>query len=340
MSEGLYETPFVWFGNKKRVARFVWDLLGDTNLYIEPFFGTGAVLFSRPENNLPRHEVVNDKDGYLVNFWRALKHDPDGVAYWAYDILSKHDLSAKHYWLVTEGKERLGDRLAGDVEFYDSKVAGYWVWGACAWFGSDWCSGKGPWFSEDGLFVREVGHEGPGVSIKNPSAYVRRGVLRFMRDNAGDNPFSPPPALVDFLYSLAWRIKNVIIFNDDWHKCVTGGVIAGSKNVGIFLDPPYLMETSDGAYNYYDDETPLNVGEWCLKHTNDYKIVLCGYDGEHDKLLTAGWKKFAWKNNVSYHYGNEKKNDNRFKERIWASPLCNFNNLDFSKYKNIELRYD
>ena len=36
--------PFPWFGGKSRVAPLVWDRFGDVPNYVEPFFGSGAVL--------------------------------------------------------------------------------------------------------------------------------------------------------------------------------------------------------------------------------------------------------------------------------------------------------
>ena len=41
-------SPFPWFGGKSRVAGLVWDRFGDVPNYVEPFFGSGAVLFGRP----------------------------------------------------------------------------------------------------------------------------------------------------------------------------------------------------------------------------------------------------------------------------------------------------
>ena len=40
-------TPFPYFGGKLPVAELVWLRLGDVPNYIEPFFGTGAVLLNR-----------------------------------------------------------------------------------------------------------------------------------------------------------------------------------------------------------------------------------------------------------------------------------------------------
>lgn len=41
-------SPFPWFGGKRRVAADVWAALGDVDSYVEPFFGSGAVLLERP----------------------------------------------------------------------------------------------------------------------------------------------------------------------------------------------------------------------------------------------------------------------------------------------------
>lgn len=131
--------PFPWFGGKSRVAHMVWDRFGPVRNYVEPFAGSLAVLLARPGK--PGIETVNDKDAYVSNFWRAVQPqgDPDAVAYWADWPVNEADLHARHRWLVTTGAERL-ERLLTDPEYFDPKVAGWWVWGLCAWIGSGWCT--------------------------------------------------------------------------------------------------------------------------------------------------------------------------------------------------------
>jgi hypothetical protein len=63
--------PFPYFGGKRKVADEVWLRLGDVDNYVEPFCGSCAVLLLRPSE--PQTETVNDADGLLSNFWRALK---------------------------------------------------------------------------------------------------------------------------------------------------------------------------------------------------------------------------------------------------------------------------
>lgn len=70
--------PFPWFGGKSRVAHLVWSAFGaDVANYVEPFAGSLAVLLARPGE--PRIETVNDLDGYLVNFWRAVQQALDDL---------------------------------------------------------------------------------------------------------------------------------------------------------------------------------------------------------------------------------------------------------------------
>ena len=82
----------------------VWERFGNVQNYVEPFFGSGAMLLGAPWPS-DRTETVNDLDGYLVNFWRAVKKNPFAVAEWADDIASEADLSARHLWLLERGPE-------------------------------------------------------------------------------------------------------------------------------------------------------------------------------------------------------------------------------------------
>lgn len=82
MITDLRKTPFPWYGGKADAAAAVWAALGDVHHYVEPFAGSLAVLFRRPHqcNRTYFSETVNDLNGLLVNFWRALAADPDGLA--------------------------------------------------------------------------------------------------------------------------------------------------------------------------------------------------------------------------------------------------------------------
>ena len=71
------KAPFPWFGGKSRVAPLIWERFGDVPNFVEPFFGSGAVLFSKPPSAI---ETVNDIDDDIVNFFTVLREHPEELA--------------------------------------------------------------------------------------------------------------------------------------------------------------------------------------------------------------------------------------------------------------------
>jgi len=143
MVDKQLKAPFPWFGGKSRVAHLVWPRLGDVGNYAEPFFGSGAMLWGRPDHHTGSIETVNDIDGFVANFWRAVKSDPDAVAHWATNPVNEVDLEARHRWLCKQPeKQGFLDTMKHDPDFYDVQRAGWWVWGICSWIGSGWCAGN------------------------------------------------------------------------------------------------------------------------------------------------------------------------------------------------------
>lgn len=114
----------------------MWERFGDVPNYVEPFAGSLAVLLGRPTD--ARIETVNDLDCYLSNFWRALQADPEELARWADWPVNEADLHARHRWLV--GRAEFRERMRSDPDFYDVKIAGWWVWGISQWIGGGWCT--------------------------------------------------------------------------------------------------------------------------------------------------------------------------------------------------------
>lgn len=181
MSVGL-KAPFPWFGGKSRVSHLVWERFGNVDTYNEPFAGSLAVLLGRPHE--PRIETVNDLDCYLANFWRALQADPDGVAKYADSPVNEADLHARHRWLV-EVARTTAERCMREPDFYDVKVAGWWVWGQCLWIGSGWCQ-KPEWTgrvnvgrASRGITTEQYGRGGFGVEQKRrPQMSGNQGTIR------------------------------------------------------------------------------------------------------------------------------------------------------------------
>ncbi|MDD3967106.1 MAG: DNA adenine methylase, partial [Candidatus Marinimicrobia bacterium] len=129
------KAPFPYFGGKSTVANVVWKALGQPKHYIEPFFGSGAVLLNRPDYNPQKHmETVCDKDGYVANAWRGMQFAPDELAKFCDWPVNHADLNARRKYLNDNADLLL--RLCDDPEYFDAKMAGYWIWAMSCWIGS------------------------------------------------------------------------------------------------------------------------------------------------------------------------------------------------------------
>ena len=154
-------SPYPWFGGKLAVAKTIWSRFGAVRNYCEPFFGSGAVLLQRPQP-FQGTETVNDVNGWLCNFWRALQADPDAVASYADQPVSELDLHARGDWLFyREGVAEFVERRRSDPGYFDVKSAGWWVWGQCCWIGTGW----GP---RENRQLPHLGDAGMGVNRKLP----------------------------------------------------------------------------------------------------------------------------------------------------------------------------
>jgi len=306
------KAPFPWFGGKRRVSKIVWDAIGDVDQYVEPFFGSGAVLLGRPQWHVGTCETVNDADQYVANFWRALEHDPDAVADYSDRPVNEADLFSVHLWLVNSGRERIA-AMDSDPNFYDIQVAGWWVWGLCAWIGSGWCSGKGPWQ------LPHLGDAGRGVNRQLPHL-----------GDAGRGDESEAAALRVYLGGLAKRLRKVRVCCGDWSRVVTNGALSYGATVGIFLDPPYLGDVRTADLYSVDDHTiSISVRDWAIANGDNprYRIVLAGYAQEHQDVMPATWRIHRYSASKSYGttnaVGMKTGNDaNRHNEALWFSPGC------------------
>ena len=338
------KTPFPYFGGKARIASMVWERFGNVANLVEPFFGSGAVLLARPTE--PGIETVNDLDGLVANFWRATQADPDAVAQWADWPSNENDLHARHIWLVGR-KEGLQAALEGDADYYDAKVAGWWLWGICQWIGSGWCSGDGPWQVVDGKLVN--GGEG-GVSRKRvhlgdagQGIYRQRGHLgdagqginrqRVHLGNAGRGINRQADAGTEQEWSdhtqammrqLRDRMRRVRVCCGDWSRPLFPSFTKLGLT-GVFLDPPYSLEADRdmGLYTVDSGTVAHDVRRWAIEHGDNplMRIALCGYDGEH--AMPDTWEAVAWKAAGGYgNQGDGKGRENAAREVVWFNKSC------------------
>ena len=319
----ITKPPFPWFGGKSRVAEIVWQRFGDVPNYVEPFFGSGAVLLLRPHP--PGIETINDIDCYVANFWRAVQTDPDAVAEYADWPVNEADCHARHKWLLHQADFR--ERLRTEPDYYDAKIAGWWVWGQCQWIGCGWCDsrcydGK----REEWKQLPHLGDAGQGVhrpSQQRPHlGDAGRGVHRPSHKlphlgNAGQR------GLLEYMAAIAQRLRRVRVCCGDWSRICGPTPTTHMGLTGVFLDPPY-MDTRDSRLYANDSQTvAADVHAWAEANGDNPKlrIAVCGYEGEWEP--PDDWETVEWKAAGGYgSAANLRGRDNAHRERIWFSPHC------------------
>lgn len=95
-----------YYGGKQLMVKYILPLLPKHELYCEPFVGGGAVFWMKPDK--ARHEILNDLDEQLINFYRVAKLHP--VALYALIDASLH--SEADY---ARAKSILNDPEASDL---------------------------------------------------------------------------------------------------------------------------------------------------------------------------------------------------------------------------------
>lgn len=317
------KAPFPYFGGKHRAAPIVWAALGDPSGYVEPFAGSAAVLLARPRFTGRRVETINDLDGWLVNMWRAIQQDPAAVARHCIGPVAEIDYHARLAWLQERRNDGLVSWLEGDPEAHDAKAAGWWLYVTACGIGDPW--DRGPWRVIDGRLVDtrslpHLGNAGRGVNRKLPHlGDAGKGVNREL-PHLGD----AGQGVLHYLTSLSERLARVRITCGSWSRVVQPSVTrsgaGGDGSRAIFLDPPYA--TSGDLYAATTDGTDVahEVREWCKAAPGDVRIILCGYDDEHDELIDLGWAKREGKSGGGAGYST--RSDNGRRERLWLSPSC------------------
>lgn len=345
------KAPFPWFGGKSKVAPLVWDRFGIVQNYVEPFAGSLAVLLGRPSE--PGTETVNDLDCYLSNFWRALSSDPEGITAAADWPVNEADVHARHLWLVNQTEFR--ERMKTDPDYFDSKIAGWWVWGISQWIGSGWCS-RPEWTGrvnagrknrgmnqQSRHFITDknwnarptLSSAGEGVHRKIPNmgddgrGVHRSEIAAIHGDHASENLYS-------YMCALSSRLRRVRVCCGDWLRVLGPSVTVKHSVSGIFLDPPYDMRVvsgaesgrdgaapADGLYSNHDNDLSRDVRNWALANGDNplLRIALCGYEGEHD--FPRSWECLPWKAHGGYgSQRGDRGYENAARERIWFSPHC------------------
>lgn len=69
------KTVYSYYGGKARLVDVLLPLIPPHDVYVEPFFGSGALFYALPQQR--RHAILNDRDDWVVTFLRVLRDQPE-----------------------------------------------------------------------------------------------------------------------------------------------------------------------------------------------------------------------------------------------------------------------
>jgi DNA adenine methylase len=281
--------PLKCHGGKFYLAQQILGLMPPHLHYVEPYFGSGAVLFARDPADRRLwwpgltsdgrkaegvSEVVNDLDGHLINFYRVLK-DPDLFE----EFRRLVDLTQFSETEWNDSRELLAASAGGDVGR------------AVALF----------------VLIRQSRQ-----ALRKDFATPVRTRLR----DGGQDHTSAWKSAVRGLQDAHERLQRVMVL------CRPGLQVIqqeDTERTAMYLDPPYYpgARTAPRAYGRYemtvrDHEELLDTIKQCRS-----KILLSGYPNELYNRVLASWNghPFDLPNNAS---GSRTKD--RETEMVW----CNY----------------
>lgn len=72
-----YKAPLTYYGGKQRIAQMILPFIPEHRIYCEPFFGGGAVFFTKNPSYL---EIINDHNENLINFYEQCQTNFENLA--------------------------------------------------------------------------------------------------------------------------------------------------------------------------------------------------------------------------------------------------------------------
>ncbi|WP_251205857.1 DNA adenine methylase [Acetatifactor aquisgranensis] len=229
---------FKYPGSKWSLAGWIISFFPAHHSYLEPFFGSGAVLFNKPRSNI---ETVNDLDGNVVNLFRCIREDPKKLADMIYMTPYAREVNERAYRAVPE----------------DSFEAAY-----------------------DFIVRLNMGH---GFRTTGERVGWKNDVSARERSYASQDWSSLPGRIMQ----AAERLRGVQIESRPAIDVIRR---FNFKNVLIYCDPPYMMETKHGRLYRYEmsDAEHEELLRALLQHKGP--VLLSGYDTDLYRDMLCKWE--------------------------------------------------
>ena len=289
---------FPYVGGKYTIAPEINRRFGNIDTRIDAFTGSSSWILASPP---VKYEIVNDLDGYVVNYLRAVKYAPDEVARHLDFPRAELELIAYHHYARDKFPELVA-RLGGDPDYYDPVLAARWAY-VMAYSLMHEHKHAGGWLVRDGRLVYER-----GAGRVRGSMTSRPHILaRLVKEHR----------VSEYVAALSERLRDVQVWWNDFEVVVEKADRSEFGVVGVLLDPPYPRHLRDFDYNTDSEDVWHRAARWAVANGDNpkYRIAVCGYsDAESDALFPPEWARFFWR-----RVGVGK---NKNSECIWFSPHC------------------
>jgi DNA adenine methylase len=209
------KTFIKWQGNKsKHINKFIQYIPQFTGTYIEPFLGSGALLLKLQ----PKKWIINDINKDLVNIWKYVKSNPQGII----DMFTEFGTYFKP--LSKEDKVKYCKEITSKIESmpYDIERASMYLL-------MKFCSYTGDIIYNNKFFFKSLDMN---IFIRNYYPFLLQ------------NNYNNIQLVSQFLNN-----KSGKIFNKSYEKILD----KAKEGDFIFLDPPYI-DTHKYDFNYNKDE--------------------------------------------------------------------------------------
>ena len=289
---------FPYIGGKYTIAPEINRRFGAIDTRIDAFTGSSSwILASEPA----KYEIVNDLDGYVVNYLRAVKYAPEEVARHLDFPRAELELIAYHHY-TRDRLPELVARLGGDPDYYDPILAARWAY-VMAYKLDPSLQKPGGWLVRDGrlMYARGEGR------IRGSMTTTHRVLARLVKERR----------VSEYVAALSERLRGVQVWWNDFEVVVEKADRSEFGVVGILLDPPYPRHLRDYDYDTDDADIWNRAARWAVANGDNPKlrIAICGYnDADSDALFPHSWRRFVWRRSGLGQYKD--------KECIWFSPHC------------------
>jgi len=258
--------PFLkWAGGKTQliptIEKFLpYELFSDKFTYVEPFVGSGAVLFWML-NNFPKMEkaVINDINSDLVNVYKTIRSSPK-------DLISILEIFQSEFYGLQDEEEK-------KKEYYYQKRDSY--------------NARNTHKTEQAaLFI-----------FLNRTCF--NGLYRVNRSNLFNVPMGSYkyPMICDKqnIKAVSEVLENVEILNDgDFEKTIS----YANEKTFFYLDPPYKPLSTTSSFNSYaenefGDNEQIRLRNFCVKlDAQNSKWMLSNSDIQDNDFFDALFKDF------------------------------------------------